>query len=367
METGRDRILKAIGHIQPETTPVNVGGIYDLAKWLKRFQVQSERALRAKLNLDIEYARPVYTGPIAKPGSGIFGTPVEGVYGADGAGYAASRGGCPLAEATTTTEIKNFRWPDPDDFNYEVIRSVLEKIPAEKARRVDIKYGLPQKGKSLEESAGSGPWIPLICTMFDLFGFENTLTKFCLEPRLVEAAIAKIDEFLVEFTRRSLEASKGMIDALYFGDDFSTQRGMMISPEHWRRFLKPTYRRIFDLAKSHGVKVWFHSCGSFRPVLPDLIDCGMDVWETVQVHLKGNEPTGLKRDFGRDITFYGAISTQSTLPRGTVDDVRAEVRERIHVLGKGGGYICGSDHGIMPDVPIQNVLAMVDEARQFRF
>ena len=93
----------------------------------------------------------------------------------------------------------------------------------------------------------------------------------------------------------------------------------------------------------------------------------MDVWETVQTHLPGNEPDVLKREYGDHITFFGGISTQTTLPFGTSDDVRREVRERIRVLGKNGGYICGPDHGIMPDVPLENVLAMYDEARKFRF
>jgi len=99
----------------------------------------------------------------------------------------------------------------------------------------------------------------------------------------------------------------------------------------------------------------------------DLIDIGMDVWETVQAHLPGNEPDVLKGEYGDHITFFGGISTQTTLPFGTTDDVRREVRERIRVLGKNGGYICGPDHGIMPDVPMENVLAMYDEARKFRF
>jgi uroporphyrinogen decarboxylase len=140
----------------------------------------------------------------------------------------------------------------------------------------------------------------------------------------------------------------------------------MISPAQWRRFLKPTFRKVFDLVKSYGFKVWFHSCGTFRPVLPDLIESGIDVWETVQVHLGGNDPEVLKHEYGKNLAFYGAISTQRTLPHGSPEDVRAEVRERIRVLGQGGGYICGSDHGIMPDVPIANVVAMLDEVRQFR-
>jgi uroporphyrinogen decarboxylase len=134
----------------------------------------------------------------------------------------------------------------------------------------------------------------------------------------------------------------------------------------WRRWLKPVYRRIFALAKDRGMKVWFHSCGTFSPVFPDLVEIGMDIWETAQVHLPGNEPEILKREFGKDITFYGGINSQETLPRGTAAQVRAEVRERVRVLGKDGGYICSSDHAILPDVPFDNVLALVDEARKRR-
>jgi uroporphyrinogen decarboxylase len=364
MENGRERILKAIEHTQPQITPVNLGGIYGLDRWLKRFGVCTQVELRDKLGLDIEYARPVYVGQKAGSNSGIFGTPVEGVFGSDGSGYSAARGGFPLADAKATSDVETFTWPDPNDFDYDVLRTLLKKIPDYKAKRIDIKYGIAQEGKSNEESAESGPWIPLICTLFDLFGFEETLVMMSLQPRVIEAAVSKIEEFTLEFTRRSLDTTKGMADIVFYGDDFSTQKGLMISPEKWRRFLKPTYSKIFDLIHSYGLKVWFHSCGTFRPVLPDLIECGMDVWETVQAHLKGNEPEILKQEFGNDITFYGAINTQATLPRGTTDAVRAEVRERIDVLGKDGGYICGSDHGIMPDVPIENVLAMIDEARR---
>ena len=366
MESGRERVLKAIGHIQTEVTPVNLGGIYGLDRWLKRFGVRTQVEVRDKLGLDIEYARPVYVGQEAGANLGIFGTPVEGVFGADGTGYSATRGGFPLADATTATDIENFPWPDPDDFDYDVLRTLLKKIPDHKAKRIDIKYGIAQEGKSREESAESGPWIPLLCTLFDLFGFEEALVMISLQPRLIEAAVSRIEEFTLEFAGRSLEMTRGSAEILFYGDDFATQQGLMISPEHWRRFLKPTYRKVFDLAHSYGLKVWFHSCGTFRPVLPDLIDCGMDVWETVQAHLKGNEPGALKREFGKHITFYGAINTQMTLPHGTTDAVRAEVRERIDVLGRDSGYICGSDHGIMPDVPIENVLAMIDEARRYR-
>lgn len=366
METGRDRVLKAINHVQPESTPVNISNVYGTQRWLDHFGARDSQNLRYKLDLDIEYARPVYTGVYGRKGLDIWGTPLGDVFGADGAGYSEARGGYPLADARTVADIERFDWPNPDDFDYQVAARVLQTIPGSKARRVDLKYGIAQEGKPNDQCQGGGSWLPLICTLFNLFGFEKTLMNLSLEPLLMEAAVNKIAEFTLEFTRRSLEVTKGHADMLFYGDDFSTQRGILISPEQWRRFLKPTYAKVFALGRSYGVKNWFHSCGQFIPVLGDLVDMGMDVWETVQVHLKGNDPKMLKRDYGKHLTFFGAISTQTTLPHGTPDDVRAEVRDRIRVLGEGGGYICGADHGIMPDVPIQNVKAMLDEARRFK-
>jgi uroporphyrinogen decarboxylase len=208
--------------------------------------------------------------------------------------------------------------------------------------------------------------MPVLCTVFNLMGMEETLIAMHTAPKIIEAIISNVERFLLEYSQRLIGATKGLVDIFYLGDDFAGQTGMLISPESWRRFLKPSYKKIIDLAKGHGLKVWFHSCGTFRPVLPDLIDIGIDVWETVQAHLPGNEPEALKRENGREITFFGGISTQYTLPFGTPEQVRAEVRERIRVLGEGGGYICGGDHTLMPETPIENALAMIDEARNRR-
>ena len=101
-----------------------------------------------------------------------------------------------------------------------------------------------------------------------------------------------------------------------------------------------------------------------REIIPDLIEIGCDILEPTQVHLPGMAPLELKREFGMDMTFFGAICTQKTLPYGTPDDVRREVRERVRVLGKGGGYICSPDHTVLDDVPVENVLALYDEAKR---
>lgn len=372
METPSDRVLKAINHIQPHTTPVHIMGFEGIERWLERFGAKGDFDLRDKLGLDLQTARPIYKGPYAKSGLSIWGTPPD-VAGYGGAGYSKARKSYPLASATSVQDVERFAWPDPDDFDYEIVGKLLQTIP-NRARYVTAQYTVLQEGFSREDAArGAGTplpargagWLPILCTLFELFGLEETLIKFYTEPKIIQAAVDHLEAFVLEFSRRLLEASKMWADIYWFGDDFATARAMMISPDQWRSFLKPTYRKIFALAKGHGVKVWFHACGTFRPVLSDLVEIGMDVWETVQVHLPGNEPEVLKREYGHDITFYGSINSQHTLPFGTPEDVRAEVRERVQVLGKGGGYICGPDHTILPDVPIDNVLAMLDEARKF--
>ncbi len=363
METSRERILKAINHIQPEVTPVHVMGFENVEQWLEHFGAKNDHELRSKLDLDIRSVHGIYNGPNAKRDLSIWGTK-QNVSGYKGIGYSKERGEHPLLEAESVADIERFDWPKADEFEFEIVREVLQTVP-DKACWVAFRYAVAKAGQRREEAAISrGFWIPFVCTLFELFGFEETLIKLHYQPKLIEAAIYHLETFILELSKRILEASKGLADIFWFGDDFATDRGLMMSPEHWRKFLKPTYEKVFNLAKSHGRKTWFHCCGNFREVMPDMIDIGMDVWETTQVHLPGNEPEVLKREYGKDICFYGAINTQQTLPFGTPEEVRAEVRERIRVLGKGGGYIVGGDHTILPDVPIDNVLAMIDEARK---
>ena len=364
METSRERVLKAINHIQPEVTPVHIMGFEGAERWLKHFQARDVFELRSILDLDIRMAPPIYTGPNVSRNLSIWGTK-KNVAGYRGIGYSREKGDHPLIKADSVADIERFNWPGADEFEFDNMVELLRTVP-DKACWVGPRAGIVEAGLSRKDAVGlPGAWIPFVCTLFELCGFEETLINFHYQPRLLEATIYHVETFLLDLSRRVLEASEGLADIFFFGDDFATDRGMMMSPEHWRKFLKPTYKKIFDLAKSHGRKVWFHCCGTFREVIPDLIDMGMDVWETTQVHLPGNEPEALKREYGKDICFYGAVNTQRTLPFGTPEEVRAEVRERIRVLGNGGGYIVGGDHSILPDVPVENVLAMIDEAKKY--
>lgn len=182
-------------------------------------------------------------------------------------------------------------------------------------------------------------------------------------PDVFEAVLEKAFAHTYQFCELLLSACGYNMPIFCLGDDFATQKGIMIPPEHWRKFLKSRYAKLFELGKKKGKYVWFHSCGDITAVLPDLIDIGMDVWETVQLHTLPMSPKKLKEEYGKHITFFGGINTQR-LPFIKPDEVREEVLRCIDILGKNGGYICGPDHHIKPDVSAENTVILFDTAME---
>ena len=140
METSRDRVLKAINHQQPDVTPINLEGFYDLQKWYRHFGTTDRILFREKLDLDIQGARAVYVGPRCAEGLSIWGTPLEDVYGAEGVGYGFGRE-YPLAVAQSTRDVEHTHWPDAKDFDYAILAEVLGSLPGDRALRIEGKYG----------------------------------------------------------------------------------------------------------------------------------------------------------------------------------------------------------------------------------
>lgn len=335
-----ERVAAAVSHRQPDRCPAFLARIDDLEYWLGSYGARDEEAMRTMLGLDIRKVK--YSGLFnVEEGKTLWGT--KDLW---DAGYSTQRGGFPLAEAGSVVDVEKHTWPGPEVVDYKELQARVGRMDPGYTRILSLGFQ------------------PIFCTLCDLFGMENAMVLMFECPAMIEAAVARIERFLLAEISCAMGHCARDVDFFWYGDDFSTQRGMMLSPGLWRRFLGPVYRKVFDLIKSFGVGVWFHSCGTFRPVLPELIDAGMDVWETVQVHLEGNDPRVLKREYGDHITFFGAINCQQTLPFGTPEDVRREVRDRVRVLGRGGGYICGPDHSIQKNMPAENLLALYDEARK---
>lgn len=191
-------------------------------------------------------------------------------------------------------------------------------------------------------------------------GMEDILLDVALNPEFVEALLRGLTDRILG-TMEILFA-RFEFEGIAVSDDYGTQRAMVISPRDWRKFIKPCLAQIYGLAKKHGRAVFHHSCGNFIPVIPDMIDLGLDILHPIQP--EAMEGAFLKREFGKRLTFCGGISTQGLLVTGTPDQVRAEIRRLKREMAGGGGYILEPGITIQDDVPLANIVAMIDEARQ---
>ena len=150
-------------------------------------------------------------------------------------------------------------------------------------------------------------------------------------------------------------------DAIMMGDDWGSQRGVMIGPERWRRFFKPRYARIFQAVHDQGKLAIMHCCGSAAAIMGDIVEIGLDVIESVQPEAAGMNPYELKKRWGDKITFWGCLRSQHTIPFGTPAEIRQEIRRLRSEMGKGGGYILAPAKPLRPETPTENAVAVVEE------
>jgi uroporphyrinogen decarboxylase len=199
------------------------------------------------------------------------------------------------------------------------------------------------------------------------YRMDNFLMMLAGEPQRAHRFLDALMEIHMRNLDRFLGAVGGSIDIILFGDDLGAQNSPQISPRMYREFFKPRHAMMWARAKQlANVKVMLHCCGAVRPLLPDLIDAGLDAINPVQISCRGMEAEGLKRDFGRDLTFWGGgCDTQSILPRGTPAEVREHVLHQCEVLAPGGGFVFQQVHNIMANVPAENIVAMYDAVHEY--
>ena len=181
------------------------------------------------------------------------------------------------------------------------------------------------------------------------------------KPDVVQAIIQHMVDYEIEATRRFFEATDGLLDIAYFGNDFGTQRGCFISPELWHEFIRKPLKRYFDLAHDFGCTVMQHSCGAIRDLIPALIEDGVNILDPIQTAAANMDLAGLIAEFGSKLTFHGAMDTQTLMPFGSEEDVRAQVRSYRDLTRDRGGYILTGSQSFIEDIPADNILAMYDE------
>lgn len=250
----------------------------------------------------------------------------------------------PLSGVEDVSDLAHYAWPDPTD--PQRFEGLGERAQA-----------LCAQGKAVVLAPHCvGP------TEMHAFlrGWLQYYTDFHLHPDLVIHIMEKVVELKMAYWKRALAEVGDCVDVVMEADDVAGQDRLLISPETYRKFVKPYHARLFSFIKSHTqAKLFLHSCGAVREILGDLIDSGVDILNPVQRSAAGMDLHVLKREFGREVVFWGGgVDTQRILDRGTPQEVRDNVKQAVEALASGGGFVFATVHNIQPNVPPENVMAM---------
>ncbi len=256
--------------------------------------------------------------------------------------------GWPLQQAGTVSDLRDHPWPEPDWWDFGALPGLIRRMDESGERHLRFRIG------SVFETA------------WQLRGMQEFLVDLAINPEVPRWIMSRVTDVLVENTRRVLDLAGDRLDLLYFYDDVAAQASLLISPEMWRAEVRPHHARIVDLAHSRGIPVMYHCDGAIHPLIPELIELGIDVLNPIQPDAGGMDPRRLKDEFGDRLAFHGGVDIVNTLPRGTPAEVAEEVRRCVEILGEGGGYVLASSHHIQPDTSVENVLAMYDVSLRYR-
>jgi uroporphyrinogen decarboxylase len=343
--TPRERVLMALEQRQPDRVPCDFWA--EEPTWRRLFEhvgYGDKDRLLDELEIDVRHV-----GVPALPEQGMGGGVFQNFWGERyiyrstpwGPMREDVRGA--LAEATRLSDLESFHWPTPDLFDYSC-------LPAE-CRRLEnhaLLYGFADVWQR-----------PALVR-----GWEGMFVDMLERPEWVHFLSQTFTDFYrVDYTRAA-EMTNGRIDLYLLISDLGSQFGPLISLDMFRQFVAPYLRQMIECIHNLGGKVLYHSCGSIRPFIPDLIALGVDVLDPIQPTGPEMSPERLRAEFAGQISFHGGIDMQHLLTRGTPEQVRAEVRRYRDVLGSSGGYILGPTHLFQPDVPPENILAVYGEDRR---
>ena len=273
------------------------------------------------------------------------------------------------AEGQSHEDWWGIRWERQYGFNQ------ITRFPLAGATREQVlAYGFPTE--RLDQLLGlmrlvlrdrAGYWIgcdvsPCIFEMYwRLRGLDDAMLDVGGDPDLADRMFARCADFSIALGDAA--CNRYPLDWYWTGDDVAAQHGMMISPRTWRALVKPHLARVFEVGRKRGLPVAYHCCGALRPIIPDLVDVGMDVLNPVQCNCPGMDPLELKREFGSRIAFMGGVDTQDLLPNGSPEQVRRATARLVEgMTADGGGYILAASHTISPETPDENIFMMYEVA-----
>jgi uroporphyrinogen decarboxylase len=409
--TSRERVLAAIEHREPDKVPVDMGAtpssgisaiaygrltdylglensrtrIYDVVQELaqpedevlERFGIDSVDIGRTFNTEDSDWydvtlsdgstaQYPVWFRP-KREGSSLK------AYHPDGTQIATK------PEGATFFDQACFPYLDGYPETYEDLPKAMEKVlwaamvhsPWDHADEDDFWEKLRERAKRLREETDYALVVVAGCNLFEWGTFLRRMDNFFMDVYSDQDNVERLLDALMEIHIATLEkvcaAVGDVADILRFGDDLGMDTGPFMAPEVYRKLFKPRHTELCDYVhKNSGMKTYLHSCGSIYKLVPDLIDAGYDVLNPVQTNAAEMDPETLKKEFGKEICFWGGgADTRTVLNNGSVEEVKRHVRERLEIFSPGGGFVFNTVHNIMPDVPPENIVAMFDEIDSF--
>jgi len=384
---GRERILAALNHQEPDRVPFDLGstqvtGIHTVAY----------RGLRAELGLSaVTPAICDYIQGLAMPDDDVLDSlnvDVRGLFPLNSHNDRVSerirresKGGGEEVEVFADEWGMTQLRPYPDGLYFTAVRHPLEGVISadDVARYPWPDTGDPRRIAGLHDlaaayrSQGRAVMIKgVLAGIFEMAQRLRGMTSLMMDMASDEAlAGALLDQMLalkLKFWEMALPELRDVVDVISDADDYGTQASQLISPRMFRRLIKPRLAVMFGRIKelAPDARLFFHSCGNVRPLLPDFIELGVDILNPVHIRATGMNPVDLKRDFGRDLIFWGGgVDTQDVLPHGTPAEVRDDVRRNIDALAPGGGFVFSTVHNIQADVPAENIVAMWQAVREY--
>jgi len=346
MMTPRERWLALLAGEKPDRVPTDYWATGEVTRRLcSELGCSDKFALYDKLEIDglrqLD-ARLTVTGHPSDPEANIWGVRSRQVdY---GTGHYSESVSHPLADAATVADIEAFAWPDPDHHDWDAFKRDVKTLPRDRAVRC----------------GGYEPFL-LYCK---LRGMEQAMMDLLVEPEIAHAGLQHIFDYHYTRNGRMWELADGKVDIAYIAEDLGGQGSLLMGMDAIREFILPNQKRMADLARQHGIHIFYHTDGSARDAIPELLDVtGIEILNPIQWRCPGMEREGLVRDFGDRVIFHGAVDNQQTLPFGTPADVEAEVIDNLRIFAWPARYICAPCHNLQANTPTENILALYRTAR----
>lgn len=347
--TARERVLAVLKRETPDRPPVDMWLVPELVEKFKEYLgVSDELDIYRKLDIDkivwlgIPYKGTVLKDPNEHQEINHWGVHFEQIEANDGVGYGEVSFN-PLKELTTLEELDAYPWPNPDDFDYKTAAAEAQVLA--------------------KEFVTLGPWISLFEIYCQMRGLEQALMDTVLNPEFLHRALDYIFAAQTEMLTRFLEAAEGAIDIVFLSDDMGSQESLLMSPSTFDEFLFPKIKAWCELVHSYGAMTLFHTDGASEPIIPRLIEAGIDILNPIQHVCPGMDCKELKAKYGKDLIFHGGVENQYIIPFGTAEEVIAETETCLKELGP-DGYIPCSCHFAQAQTPVENILALIETVQK---